>query len=128
ADRGPWEARPRRRSRRARSARAPSATGATAIPTGAGSRLRSLDRGQAALLPAGEAVLVDEEVVEPDHVELLSEHVRILAVSAAAVDDDRRVLVETLLVERLDTVGDVRLPDGKAPRSRDMPVGVHGCP
>ena len=53
---------------------------------------------------------------------------RVLAVAAAAVDDDRRALVEALREERLDLVVDVRLPHREGPGAGDVAVAVDAGP
>src|SRR6185369_12472412 len=57
----------------------------------------------AVLLPVRKAVLVDVDIVEQRAIELLGEHVRIFAIAAAAVDDDRERLLRGIgsLVEVL---------------------------
>ena len=83
------------------------------------------DSGPVALLPprfcqSGQPSRVDEEVVEARAEELLREHVRVLAVAAGAVEDDRDRAVAALADERRHAGVDVALPDGKAPRARDV--------
>src|SRR5689334_16567364 len=77
----------------------------------------------AALLPVGEAVLVDVHVVELDAPQLLREHVRVLARAAGAVDDDGLVLVRgvgALFEELVDLVVDVGFPHGERARAGDV--------
>src|SRR5439155_8397471 len=123
---GSWGSPLLRRPRRARSELGSTATDESTNPRTDVSGVRSLRAGKRPLLPVGKTVLVDEDVVETDHVELFGEHVRVLAGSAAAVDDDRRFLVEPLLVESFDAGVDVGLPNGKASRSGDVPLRVDG--
>src|SRR5213594_1781363 len=74
----------------------------------------------AALLPVGEAVLVHINVVELDSPELLRQHVRVFAVPAGTVDDDRQILVPGIAALREQLIYflvDVRFPHRKWPRA-----------
>src|SRR2546421_718042 len=82
--------------------------------------------------PVGIAVLVDVDVVELDAPQFLREHVRVLAIAAGAVDDDRLRLLRRLaaLVEELaHFVVDVGFPDGEGTRAGDVALFVdRGAP
>src|SRR5438309_7841870 len=75
-----------------------------------------------ALLPIGEAVFVDVDVVVLDAPQLLREHVRVFAVAAGAVGDDRlRLLtrIAALFEELVHFLVDVGLPHRERPRAGD---------
>src|SRR5438105_157627 len=79
------------------------------------------------VLPVREAVLIDVNIIELNAPELLREHVRILAIAAAAIDDDGKVLrggIAALGEELLHFVIDVRLPDGVRTRAGDVSLFV----
>ena len=110
--------------------RTPSAIWTRTVSQGEASRfLQRHDSGPVALFPlapdpVGPAVAIDEEVVEARAEELLREHVRVLAVAAGAVDDDRDRAVAAFADERRHAGVDVALPDGKAARAGDVALLV----
>src|SRR5205823_1892311 len=78
--------------------------------------------------PVREPILVDEDVVEPGEVELLCQRVGVLAVAAAAVDDEWRGRIDTLREEGADPLVDVGFPDREESRAGNMPLAVNGAP
>src|SRR3954447_22766430 len=90
-------------------------------------RILSGVNGRAVLLPVGETVFVDVDVVELDAPELLREHVRILAIAAAAIDDDRKVLrrlIAALAEQLVHFLVDIRLPHRIRPRAGDVSLFI----
>src|SRR4051812_20982918 len=83
---------------------------------------------RAVLLPVRKAVLVDVNIVEERSIQLLREHVRVLAVASAAINDDRQRLLRRILplVEELrEFVVDVGLPHRVRPRAGDVSLLVN---
>src|SRR6202022_1248194 len=98
--------------------------GARGWPATSWSRSR-MDR--LSLLPVGETVLVDVDVVELNAPQLLRQHVRVFAVPAGAIDDDGKVLIAGIAplgIEFVDFLIDVRLPDRERARARNMALFV----
>src|SRR5258708_33623948 len=78
-------------------------------------------------LPVGETVLVDIHVVEQGAVQFLGEHVRVLAVAAGAVDDDRQGLLLRILPlfpQPAHLVLDLGFPDRERSCAGDVPLLV----
>src|SRR6266498_3572407 len=68
---------------------------------------------QPALLPIGETILINVNIIELNSPQLLREHVRVFAVATRAVDDDRQILISRVAplgVEFVDFLVDIGFP------------------
>src|SRR5205814_3744082 len=92
------------------------------------SRIRSRMRRGVVLLPVRETAFVDVDVVVLNAPQLLREHVRVLAIAAGAIDDDRLGLllrVAALFEKFLHFLVDVRFPNRERTRTGDVALFVN---
>src|SRR5437773_5217685 len=90
-------------------------------------RCRAPMDGAAPLLPIRKPILVHIDIIELDAPQLLGQHVRVFAVAARAVDDDRLFLiarVAALSVELVHFAVDIGLPHGERTRAGDVSLLV----
>src|SRR5437773_8404802 len=88
---------------------------------------RSRVNGATALLPVGESVLVDVDVVELNPPQLLCEHVGVLAVAARTIDHDGQILIfriAPLREQLVDLLVDVGFPHRIRTSPRDVSLLV----